>query len=273
MAIGISTSCFYPLETEKAFELIGRNAGGTAEIFLNAASELSAPFAEKLERIRQGYGMCVNALHTYASFSESFFLFSAYERRFRDGVEGFKRYFDFARRLGANMLILHGWKEPRRISEQEYFERFGTLCRLGREAGLLPVQENVARYISESPDFLCRMRDALGGDFKMALDVKQARRAGYTPEDFVGRLADSIAHIHISDYTSLSDCVTPLKGDFNFAGFFRMMREKDYRGDYIIELYRDSYAEAGEIFEARRELEKLAADASGAPPAGAEMNS
>lgn len=39
MKLGISTACFYPLETEKAFELLCHNEIPVSEIFLTAPAK------------------------------------------------------------------------------------------------------------------------------------------------------------------------------------------------------------------------------------------
>ena len=51
MKLGISTACYYPLETEKALVAVGESEAGTAEIFFNAASEHEPSFIKELMRI------------------------------------------------------------------------------------------------------------------------------------------------------------------------------------------------------------------------------
>ena len=91
------------------------------------------------------------------------------------------------------------------------------------------------------------LRDALGDKFRMVLDIKQAVRAGCSPYDFTDILADNICHVHISDYNGVSDCVPPGEGRFDFKKFFDTMKEKGYRGDYVIELYRSGFRDIGQL--------------------------
>ena len=60
---------------------------------------------------------------------------------------------------------------------------------------------------------------------------------------FVEKFANSIQHVHISDYTETRDCVVPFceNTQFDFQRFLRVMHEKGYTGDYIIELYENGY--------------------------------
>ena len=48
MKLGVSTSCFYPLETELALEQVGKSGVRNTEIFFNAESELKDSFIDIL---------------------------------------------------------------------------------------------------------------------------------------------------------------------------------------------------------------------------------
>ena len=210
------------------------------------------------DRVLLSYGMRAKSFHTYASFTESYYFFSSYERRFTDSLEDYKRYFYGMAEMGAQLLVMHGAKIPGSIPDEQVFERYHTLYTLGAREGISLCQENVVHYRSESPDYLARMRDALGADFKMVLDIKQARRTGIDPYVFVERFSDSIVHVHISDYTDTRDCVVPLcdGAKFDFQHFFSVMREKGYSGDYMLELYENGYDSPEQIAAARDALTK-----------------
>ena len=102
MEIGVSTSCFYPLETEVALENLGKAGIKHTEIFFNALSELKQSFVDMLLDIQSEYGITVASLHPTMSLAESFMIFSNYERRYREAEDQFRRYSEFAARLGAN---------------------------------------------------------------------------------------------------------------------------------------------------------------------------
>ncbi|MDR1630713.1 MAG: sugar phosphate isomerase/epimerase [Oscillospiraceae bacterium] len=245
--IGISSSCFYPLETEKAFQLLAENGIKTAEIFINAKSELQKSFLDELNAIRNHYGIRVTSLHPYSSFAENFMLFSSYKRRFEDFFADLPLHFEAARLLGAKYYVVHGIRLPGSIADGEYFERFAAMIALGKKFGVLPVQENVVNHRSESPAFLLKMKEAVGEDFKMVLDTKQALRAGHTAFEFVEKLGGSICHVHISDYSQTNDCITPLRGQLDFQRLFREMERQGYDGDYIIELYNNGFRDICEL--------------------------
>ena len=66
MEIGASSSCFYPLETEKAFLQIAKLGFKNSEIFFNSPSELEKPFLKELKNIKDDYGINVVSLHLFS---------------------------------------------------------------------------------------------------------------------------------------------------------------------------------------------------------------
>lgn len=258
MGIGASTSCYYPLETEKSLANLGRLGFSVCEVFFNSFSELDKPFLTELKAIRDVYGLRISAVHPFFSFAEPYLLFSEYERRFTDSLELYKRYFRAAGDLGANILVLHGGKVSKASSEELYFDRFARLAELGASHGVIVAQENVVHYRSESPAFLKRMRDYIGPEFRMVLDIKQAARAGFSAFEFTQTLAESIVHVHVSDKLPDKDCLPPGDGEFDFSRLFSRFSEVGFSGDYIVELYRHNFEEDRQIVEAKAHLDRIA---------------
>lgn len=254
MEIGISTACFYPQPTEEALLKTAALYPSVAEIFFNSPSELLPVFTKNLRKTADEYGLSVCAVHPFGSFAESYNYFSNYPRRFEDAKEELKRYFDAMHTLGAEIFVMHGIKKPGTITDELYFERFAELIALGKQNGVIVAQENVVHYRSESPEFLSRMASFIGADFKIVLDIKQARRANYDVYEFTDRLAQHIAHIHISDFDDTHDCTLPLTGKFDFARFFSCLKDKGYDGNCMIELYADGFSNAEELRIARTHL-------------------
>lgn len=259
MKIGASSACFYPLETEKSFQKICEMGFSLCEIFFNSPSELNSGFIKELARIKDCYGVTVTSLHPYRSFSEGYDFFSKYKRRFYDASEDYKRFFEAAALLGAKFTVMHGAKHRSEIPLEEYAERYGELDELAQRFGCRVAHENVVDFVSESPDFMKLMKNYLGDSFKAVLDVKQARRAGYTPTEFIDILGESIVHVHLSDYDSLHDCISPSeKGLFDFDSLFSALNSIGYKGDGIVELYSDSYKNSSEITDGAEYLRKIA---------------
>lgn len=257
MFTGMSSSCYYPLETEESLKKCGELGFSNIEIFVNTYSELKEPIKSELKKIKDYYGMNICSIHPFTAFAESTVLFGAYRRRMEDGLEFYKKYFEFAAFLGAKYLILHGAKIGPYADNEEYFERYAKLYNIGKEFGVTVSQENVVLFRSQSVDFIKRMSDYLGDDFSMTLDFKQCRRAGENPLDFINAVGEKIDHIHLSDYTDMSDCVPPFEGKENFNAILEALRSKGYSGNYIIELYRKNFEKDQQIVDAAVKFDKI----------------
>ncbi len=249
MSYGISTSCLYPMNTEESLETLGKFGIKTCEVFLNSISETTNDFARLLNSIKEEYGMKITAVHPFSSFSETFMLFGEYERRYLDVVDFYKRCFEVTAMLGADISIIHGMRNIGKLPHEKYFERFLGLIEAGKEFGVRVAQENVNGHFSAHPEFLENMRKTLKDDFKLVFDVKQAVRSGYDPVEFAEKFKNDIIRFHISDHNEQSDCIPPGKGNFNFNKLFSVMDSVDYRGDYIIELYREGFRTIDDLIE------------------------
>ncbi len=258
MEIGASSSCFYPLETEKAFKEICDLGFQCSEIFFNSYSELNPAFLKELKAIKDGYGIDVASVHPYASFSEGYDFFSRYERRFFDGVENYKRFFEAASFLGARFIVMHGSKGRIDVPKEEYAERYFKLSEKAREAGVTLTHENVVNFSGESPEFMAFMKKNLGESFKMVLDIKQARRAGVDPMEFLKIMGKNIVHVHLSDCSGEKDCLPPSEnGLFDFKKLFSAFKNEGYKGKFIIELYSDSFKNKEEIKKSEEYLKNI----------------
>lgn len=258
MSIGASSACFYPMETEKAFLRIAELGFKHSEIFFNSSCELKSSFVKELCTIRDAFGINVTSLHPYSSFSEGYDFFSKYERRFADGVESYKRYFEAAAALGAKYIVLHGSKYRVEIPTEEYARRFMKLNECANSFGCTVAHENVVNFSGATPGFMKLMKDYLGDSFKMVLDVKQARRADINPSEFIDIMGRNIVHVHLSDFNSHCDCMPPgREGFFDFGNLFTRLDKAGYDGKYIIELYSDNFSNEREISDSARYLNDI----------------
>ncbi|MBQ8503695.1 MAG: sugar phosphate isomerase/epimerase [Clostridia bacterium] len=259
MEIGASSACFYPLETEKAFLHIAELGFKYSEIFFNCRSELKPAFVRDLKEIKDAYGMNVVSLHPYRSFAEGYNFFSSYERRYLDGIDDYKRYFNAAATLGAKYIVMHGAKNRIDISLEEYAERFGKLNEVARSFGCTVAHENVVHFVGAQPEFMLFMKKQLGDEFKMVLDIKQARRACVNPFDFIEIMGNNIVHVHLSDCDSEGhDCLPPdEKGEFGFRKLFTELHKVGYNGRYMIELYSNNFHDRNEIINSAKYLENI----------------
>ena len=247
MAIGASSACFYPLETKDSLIEIGKLGINTAEIFFNADSELSKEYLSEIKKIQSFYNIKVDSIHPFTSACESFFFFSRYEKRFYEMADYYKKFYEAANEVGAKQLVIHGAKFPSEVSEEVYFERFKYLIEDGKKQGIDVIQENVFSACSGNPQFLKNMKNYLGDDFKFNFDVKQMRKCSFEYDDFVPCFKNSIVNIHVSDHNENETCLPPGIGEFDFLRLFKEMKDVNYQGNYIIELYSHNFKEPQEI--------------------------
>lgn len=249
MEIGISTACFYPMETEKALSLLADGGVSTAEIFFNADCELHGEIYEKIKNTVLENGINIPSVHPYTSAIETMSLFGDYPRRLTEILDVYRRYFEIMNCLGAKIFVLHGALKSAKCPESLYFERYSMLRALGSSFGVTVAQENVSYCKSGSLQFLTNMKKQLGKDCSFVLDVKQALRSGVDPFEIMNALGKSIVHYHLSDNDSEKDCVPVGKGNFDFPRLAKALKESNYSGSIILELYSSGFEKAEELYE------------------------
>lgn len=254
MRVGVSTASFYPEPTEDALRLAAQAGAACTELFINAPSEFTPAFFDQLAALARENGLDVVSVHPYTSGFETIFFFSTYPRRLQDGMALYQRFFELTARIGARYFVLHGAYAQSALPDEEIFERFLALRTLAAREGVRLLQENVARCKSRSAAFIRKMRAALGQEAEFVLDTKQALRSGESIEEMLLAMGNGVRHVHISDYAPGKDCVLPGRGGFDIASFARLLQADGYSGDVVLEVYRDSYSDARELFDAYRYL-------------------
>lgn len=247
MNLGVSSSCFYPNVPEIALRKVGEMGIKTTEIFINSPMELSGEIFREIKKVKEYYDMDVVSMHPFTSGSEAFFLFSEYKRRFLDMLDFYKQYMYACGEIGAKLLVVHGEKKEKRISDEEYYERFNILHETGKLYGVSVAQENVFNFASGNPEFLIKMKEYMGDNFKFVFDLKQMRRCGFQIDDFIDSLSNSIEHIHISDGTNEEKCLPPGKGEFDFDYLFKRLNDIGFNKNIVIELYRSNFKDSDDL--------------------------
>ncbi|HEX2985894.1 MAG TPA: sugar phosphate isomerase/epimerase [Caproiciproducens sp.] len=259
MRIGISTACLYPMELEKALSTLISMNFKLYEIFINTFSEFQPQYLKMIAGMLKESGSSVKSVHPFTSGFESFLLFTEYERRFQDGLEFYKQYFNAANQLGAVILVLHGQRDDKRskTSEKLYFEHYAKLYELGKTFGVTVAQENVNLFRSDDPEFITRMRKYLKDCCAFVLDIKQAVRAGKNPFEMCDAMGERIVHVHLNDNDSKSDCLLPGFGCMNYKLLLEKLMSFGYAGDLILEVYRRSFHALSEISVSKQFIDKM----------------
>lgn len=258
MKIGVSTASLYPLHIEDAFGKLAELGISSAEVFANSIREAEEPIISEICGMRERYGMTVTSFHPFSSPMESVFLFSTYDRRIEEMIEMYRGFFRSMNKLGAKIFVVHGAISSSKCTHEHYVRQFKTLSEAGREYGITVAQENVQYCMSGKLEFLKMMKRELPSEnAKFVLDLKQVRRSGENPFDYIDALGESIVHCHVSDGNGDFDCLPVGKGTFDFPLFVRKMQSLGFDGAFIVELYRDNYGGFEELKQSADVLSEL----------------
>lgn len=250
--VGISTSCFYPMDTEIALQTAAEAGISHFEVHFSTFSELTDGYLKEMRKMLRYYGAEVHSVHPFYSMLESAMFFSDYsERRFADGIELYKQFFHAAARLGADYLVFHGGsnigKSRVMVSQDKYIERYNMIYECGRQFGVTLLHENVYTHTAQTPEFCRKLIEYLGDKALFTFDNKQARRAGFDSVEFVRALSGHIRNIHISDCDREHDCLLPGRGTEDFTAMQSAMSGDDDKAFWAIEVYNDAFREIEQI--------------------------
>jgi sugar phosphate isomerase/epimerase len=265
MKIGVSTASLYPIHTEKALLETARLGVKNVEIFLNSVSELEGEVFSHIQDTVKEYGVNIISVHPFSSPLETLFLFSSYDRRVTEIMDLYKQYFDMMNKLNSKIFVVHGAIASAKCPDERYIERLHGLIEAGRGFGITVAQENVSYCKSGRVEFLQMLARELADSISFVLDIKQARRAGYHPSELLDKLGNKIVHLHLSDAVTdciaargqENDCLPIGAGNFDFTDFFEKLKKLEYKGDAVVELYRDNYSEYSQLADSVEKLEKL----------------
>lgn len=245
-SVGISTACLYPMNIEESLKLYVDNGVPCTELFLNTYRELSKEFVRQYRMILREGDTKVIAIHPFTMPIESFSLFSSYRRRFEDGVDFYKLYFELAAELEAKYVVFHGCSSEVQVPYQLYLERYERLHREAKSFGIKLAQENVNRFMGSQPELIALLKEQID-DAVFTLDIKQTVRAGQDFWKIFELMGDRIVHIHLSDHTDGADCLAPGKGEFDFG---KLVQKTDVLNNPlfpVIELYRKNFETVDEL--------------------------
>lgn len=251
MRCGLSTACFFPEDTLSSLKKVVAANIPVVEIFFNTFSEIEDTYIIDIENVLHQSNTEVVSVHPFSSPMESFFFASNYPGRFDDGVRLYRRIFEAAKRLGAHKVVFHGdtYQNISHFSMKNYAFHFLKLAEIAKEYGIQLCQENVSYCRISTPDSVCKFKKILDGNCNFTLDSKQAHRNNINVLDMAKAMGNNIEHIHISDYNHSAHCILPGKGELDFPLFFSYLKSIHYKGDLILELYKDGFKTTQDLIE------------------------
>lgn len=256
MEIGLSSASFYPnINTENSIELMKKLGFDIGEVFLNTSSEYNEEFIKLLLEEKNKNNFKINSVHGFSSSFEPF-LFDVYKRRRDDVFVYFKKICKAAKLLGAKCYTFHGMRRQDLsfINYKFIVEIYNKLIYTAMEEGIKLSQENVSWCMSSDIDFLAMLKEECKYPMYFTFDIKQSYKAGIEPEKYIEVMDKNIINFHINDRDEKNLCLLPGKGNVNYRQLFQKLKEKEYKGVGIIEVYSNNYSSYDELINAKKVL-------------------
>jgi sugar phosphate isomerase/epimerase len=256
MEIGVSTACFYPeLLTEETIKVISNMGFKKIEVFLETISEYELEYCRNLKEIIEEEGLEVYSVHSFAAQHEPF-LFDKYRPRREDARRLFHKVLEGSNVLGAKCVTFHGpgrkWLGTEDVAIKDIARVMESLAAEAEVYNISLAWENVYWCLSYNPDLMGRVMEmATSTNINFTLDLKQANRSGVDVARYLEVMGKRLINVHINDYSPGNMCLLPGRGQADYRKLFKALRELDYSGPLIIEVYRNNFFDYEEISESR----------------------
>lgn len=239
MRIGLSSAAFYGrMETEEMAHRLRKFPLEVCEIFLETHSEYSADFGS-IVRENLGGLPCVSVHPKGTQFEPD--LFGQSKRQVADALDIFARICDAGGVLGARYYVLHGpgtINTQRRPGEiRDLLPRMAQMQQIAAQRGMQVLWENVSWCSMRTAEDVQAVR-ALLPEMGFVLDVKQAYRAGTTPQAILAAMGEHIRHVHALDMDEDGRLVLPGQGGMtDWRALKKQLTDQGYDGAVILEPY------------------------------------
>lgn len=250
----MSLACFYPMEPELAVDEAAKLGIEVGEVFLNTISELDESYLYMLREKCDRNGIRIHSLHPFTSALENYLFFSRYPRRIADSIVLYERYAKAAKILGASVVNIHGDRGLGLEDIESYVNCIAPLMKLQEKTGVCFSMENVYYNSVNHPEFAYRLRQAVP-EVCFTLDIKQAFKGGQDAYHLAEAMGDRIVNFHINDRDAEHICLLPGQGSVDYGRMGRILKDSNYQGPALIEVYRHNFKDLHEIAEAKSFLE------------------
>ena len=264
LQIGISTASFFNRMTiEDAVLQLGAHGVPAAELFLNSFCEYEPAFTAMLAERARAANLRIHSVHPMSTQFEPQ-LFSLHPRQREDAFRIYERVLQAARTLGASCYVMHGAATLNGAAKNLELARiapiFSELDEMARAYGVTLALENVSWCLFCTPSFGLRLRELTKDRMHFTLDIKQAVRSGFSPEDYMDAVGDRIVNVHLCDYERLENGAfrwrMPTQGQCDFSALRAALLAHGYRGPTFVEVYSDMYDDVDALYRARTDCER-----------------
>lgn len=259
MIFGMSTACFFPkVYNEDAIDVMGRMGISNIEIFFSCMTEYKKEFVNELKRRAEFWGIRVNSIHAFNLQFEPQ-LFSMHDRARNEAIDIYRQVLEAGAVLNADSYVFHGPGNLKRaqklILNYSYIaEKTQPLADMAKAHNLKLSWENVHWCWYASPDFPQKLLPLLSEDsLYFTFDLKQAVQSGFLPTEYIKQMGGRLSNIHICDvaFDEEAGCVPmlPFHGSIDYDNMKSALKEIDYRGPLILEVYSRNYNSNQELFD------------------------
>lgn len=258
MEIGLSSASFYPnIQVENSVRIMKNLGFNSGEVFLNTYQEYEEDFAKKMLEEKLMYDFNIKSVHSFSSSFEPY-LFDDYKRRREDMFKYFKMVCRAAKIMGATCYTFHGMRMEnlQNINWDLIIDIYDKLIYTAAEEGIKLAQENVAWCMSSNINFLYNLMEKCKYPIYFTLDIKQSYRAFVSLDEYLKVMKGRLVNLHLNDKDEKSLCMLPGRGKVDFNDLFLKLKNINYTGSGIIEVYSENYNKYDEIIEAKDFLEK-----------------
>lgn len=258
MEIGVSTASLFKRQyNEDALVTLNEIDARTCEVFLGTYQEYTESFG-KLLVSRKG-DLNVHSIHTLNTHFEPQ-LFSVNPRALEDAYQIFGNALTVAKMLGAGFYTMHGIARFKRSIKYDNYEiiakNIEKVKDFAKNYNVELCLENVEWAYYNHVGFYSEISKYLKG-LKTCLDIKQARVSGDSYRDYIKEMGESIATVHLSDIKDDGKICLPGCGTFDFEDLFKRLKDVNFSGDMLIEVYNEDYGEISEIKDSLNYLREL----------------
>lgn len=257
MIFGMSTACFFPkIYNEDAIDVMGKMGIANIEIFFSCMSEYKTDFVKELKKRAGFWGINVNSVHAFTLQFEPQ-LFSKHERARLEALDIYKQVVAAAAVLGADSYVFHGPANVKRVQSlvlnyEAIAETTQPLIDITEDAGIKLSWENVHWCWYATPDFPQKLLPLLASDnLFFTLDLKQAVQSGFDPAEYISGTQGRLSNVHICDvkHDDKLGCVPvlPFHGSIDFHSLKNALRQNNYDGAMILEVYSHNYQSQGDL--------------------------
>ena len=258
MEIGVSTASLFKRQyNEDALVTLNEINANVCEIFLGTYREYTNTYANLLKS-RLG-NLKVHSIHTLNTHFEPQ-LFAVNPRAIEDAYEIYGNCLNTAKTLGATNYTLHGIARFKKNILYNNYASIGPKIEKARafaeSYGVDMCLENVEWAYYNHVGFLTEILK-YSPKLKTCLDIKQARIAGEGYIPYLNEMGNRINTVHISDVNDLGKICLPGSGNFDFSDLFKRLKDVDFNGSMLIEVYYEDYNDISEIKQSLYYLNNL----------------